>query len=63
MEICAMEMKLRGIYMARQLSFNEALFKNREVAISDEMKLIYDDSVKLVSSLSELSIFYPSTKY
>lgn len=48
MEICAMDMKLRGIYMARQLSFNDAIFENREVVISPEMKKIYDDSVELV---------------
>lgn len=48
MEICAMDMKLRGMYMARQLSFKDAIFENREVIISSDMKQIYDDSVELV---------------
>lgn len=50
MELCAMDMKLRGMYMARQLSFKDAIFENREIATSPEMKSIHDDSVELVSN-------------
>lgn len=51
MEICAMDMKLRGMYMARQLSFKDTTFENREVAVSQEFKQIYDESVELVIML------------
>lgn len=49
MEIVAMDMKLRGMYIARQLSFKGATFKVDEVVISEEFKEVYNDSVKLVS--------------
>ncbi|XP_018901680.2 protein strawberry notch isoform X2 [Bemisia tabaci] len=47
MEIVAMDMKLRGMYIARQLSFQGVTFKVEEVPLSDEFKKIYDDSVAL----------------
>lgn len=56
MEICAMDMKLRGMYMARQLSFKAATFENREIAISPQMKKIYDDSVELVMNSNKFSL-------
>lgn len=49
MEIVAMDMKLRGMYIARQLSFHGVAFKIEEVALSKEFVKIYDESVKLVS--------------
>ncbi|KAL1110543.1 hypothetical protein AAG570_008071 [Ranatra chinensis] len=47
MEIVAMDMKLRGMYIARQLSFHGVAFKIEEVPLSDEFVKVYDDSVKL----------------
>nr|CAH0110931.1 unnamed protein product [Daphnia galeata] len=47
MEIVAMEMKHRGMYIARQLSFKDVTFKVDEVALSPKFIKSYDDSVKL----------------
>ncbi|XP_046385917.1 protein strawberry notch [Ischnura elegans] len=47
MEIVAMDMKLRGMYIARQLSFHGVAFKVDEVPLPQEFVDIYDDSVKL----------------
>lgn len=48
MEIVAMDMKLRGMYIARQLSFHGVSFRIEEVPLDEDIKLVYDDSVKLV---------------
>ena len=47
MEIVAMDMKLRGMYIARQLSFQGVTFRIDEVELSGKMRKIYDDSVNL----------------
>lgn len=47
MEIVAMDMKLRGMYIARQLSFHGVTFKIEEVPLSREFRKVYDDSVEL----------------
>merc|ERR1719193_187260 len=47
MEIVAMDMKLRGMYIARQLSFQGVTFRIDEVELSVKMKNIYNESVKL----------------
>ncbi|CAG9814913.1 unnamed protein product [Phaedon cochleariae] len=47
MEIVAMDMKLRGMYIARQLSFHGVAFKIEEVPLSKEFEKVYDASVKL----------------
>ncbi|VDO24443.1 unnamed protein product [Haemonchus placei] len=47
MEIVAMDMKQRGLYLARQLSFRGVSFNVQEVPLSDEFIKVYDDSVKL----------------
>lgn len=49
-----MDMKLRGMYIARQLSFHGVTFKIDEVPISDSFQKAYDDSVALVISLQIL---------
>ena len=49
MEIVAMDMKLRGSYIARQLSFHGVTFRIEEVMLHEDFKRLYDDSVKLVS--------------
>ncbi|XP_032457238.1 protein strawberry notch isoform X2 [Nasonia vitripennis] len=47
MEIVAMDLKLRGMYIARQLSFHGVTFKIDEVSLSNEFIKLYDDAVKL----------------
>lgn len=49
MEIVAMDMKLRGMYIARQLSFHGVGFKIEEVPLAKDFIKVYDSSVKLVS--------------
>jgi hypothetical protein len=48
MEIVAMDMKLRGMYIARQLSFHGVTFKIEEVPLTKQFRDIYDRSVQLV---------------
>lgn len=48
MEIVAMDMKLRGMYIARQLSFHGVSFKVDDVPLTKEFIQMYDNSVKLV---------------
>lgn len=60
MEIVAMDMKLRGMYIARQLSFKGVTFTVHEVPFSDEFTKVFNESVDLVSnsgSESNLHIF------
>ena len=52
MEIVAMDMKLRGMYIARQLSFSGVTFKIDEVLLSQEYVKMYNKSVKLVRMTS-----------
>lgn len=47
MELVAMDMKLRGGYIARQLSFQGVTFKIDEVQLTKDFKLMYDESVEL----------------
>ncbi|XP_050090507.1 protein strawberry notch isoform X2 [Anopheles aquasalis] len=47
MEIVAMDMKLRGMYIARQLSFHGVTFKIEEVPLTKEFQQVYDASVEL----------------
>lgn len=47
MELVAMDMKLRGGYIARQLSFQGVTFKIDEVQLSKDFKSMYDESVEL----------------
>ncbi|KAH9640371.1 hypothetical protein HF086_003057 [Spodoptera exigua] len=54
MEIVAMDMKLRGMYIARQLSFHGVSFKIEEVPLSDAFKETYDKAVALVSYILNL---------
>ncbi len=48
MEIVAMDMKLRGMYIARQLSFTGVTFKIEEVPLSQKYINMYNKSVRLV---------------
>ncbi|XP_039751873.1 protein strawberry notch isoform X2 [Pararge aegeria] len=47
MEIVAMDMKLRGMYIARQLSFHGVSFKIEEVPLSEPFRDTYDKAVAL----------------
>ncbi|XP_055511456.1 protein strawberry notch homolog 1 isoform X2 [Leucoraja erinacea] len=47
MEIVAMDMKLRGMYIARQLSFSGVTFKIEEVPLSLDYIKMYNRAVKL----------------
>ena len=50
MELVAMDMKLRGMYIARQLSFHGVSFKIEEIPIPKDFVYIYNESVKMVSA-------------
>ena len=47
MEIVAMDMKLRGMYIARQLSFAGVSFRIDEVELPEELRTVYNKSVDL----------------
>lgn len=47
MEMVAIEMKLRGVYMARQLSFEGVEFKTEKVALSNKFIELYNECVDL----------------
>ncbi|KAG0431992.1 hypothetical protein HPB47_021306 [Ixodes persulcatus] len=47
MELVAMDMKLRGMYMARQLSFSGVSFKIEEIPLVKPFIAMYNESVKL----------------
>ncbi|XP_029300420.1 LOW QUALITY PROTEIN: protein strawberry notch homolog 1 [Cottoperca gobio] len=47
MEIVAMDMKLRGMYIARQLSFTGVTFKIEEVPLTPQYIKMYNKSVRL----------------
>ena len=49
MEMVAIDLKLRGAYLARQLSFAGVTFNIQEVELSHDFKKVYDASVELVS--------------
>lgn len=47
MELVAMDMKQRGMYIARQLSFKGVTFEIQEISLTDEFVKMYDDCVDL----------------
>lgn len=49
MELVAMDMKLRGDYIALQLSFKGVTFKIEDVGLTVEFVTMYNKSVDLVS--------------
>ncbi|XP_008296811.1 protein strawberry notch homolog 1 isoform X2 [Stegastes partitus] len=53
MEIVAMDMKLRGMYIARQLSFTGVTFKIEEVPLTQQYIYMYNKSVRLWVSARE----------
>ena len=49
MELVAMDMKLRGMYIARQLSFHGVSFRVEEIPVPKDFLRVYNSAVKLVS--------------
>ncbi|XP_046869245.1 protein strawberry notch-like [Drosophila willistoni] len=47
MEIVAMDMKLRGTYIARQLSFKDVSFRIEEILMSKDFRKVYNMSAEL----------------
>ncbi|KAI1882638.1 hypothetical protein AGOR_G00236940 [Albula goreensis] len=47
MEIVAMDMKVSGMYMARQLSFSGVSFRIEEIGLDDDFKLVYNKAARL----------------
>lgn len=60
MELVAMDMKMRGQYIARQLSFKGVSFKIESVPIPKDYHVIYNRAVKLVNNqqFSKCSFFF-----
>lgn len=48
MELVAMDMKLRGMYIARQLSFKGVTFRIEEIPLDKNFVKVYNDSVRMV---------------
>ena len=49
MELVAMDMKVRGMYIARQLSFKGVTFRIAEIPLDPKYKEMYNHSVNVVS--------------
>ena len=49
MEIVAMDMKVSGMYIARQLSFSGVSFRIEEIGLDDDFKRVYNKAAELVS--------------
>uniref|UniRef100_A0A8C2B2E3 Protein strawberry notch homolog 2 n=1 Tax=Cyprinus carpio TaxID=7962 RepID=A0A8C2B2E3_CYPCA len=47
MEIVAMDMKVSGMYIARQLSFSGVSFRIEEISLDEDFKLVYNKAAKL----------------
>ncbi|XP_060933666.1 si:ch73-63e15.2 isoform X2 [Limanda limanda] len=47
MEIVAMDMKVSGMYIARQLSFSGVSFRVEEIKLDSDFKLVYNKAAKL----------------
>lgn len=48
MEIVAMDMKVSGMYIARQLSFSGVSFRIEEIGLDNDFQLVYNKAAKLV---------------
>jgi len=54
MELVAMDMKLRGMYIARQLSFHGVSFRIEDIPVPKDFVKIYNASVQLVSEVATI---------
>lgn len=57
MEIVAMDMKVSGMYIARQLSFSGVSFLIEEISLDDDFILVYNKAAKLVSNNQSFFLF------
>lgn len=57
MELVAMDMKLRGMYIARQLSFGGTSFRIEEINLPPNFVETYNKSVKVVSHTRKCFLF------
>ncbi len=60
MEIVAMDMKVSGMYIARQLSFSGVSFRIEEITLDEEFKLVYNKAARLVRETLVLNHFVPN---
>lgn len=59
MEIVAMDMKVSGMYIARQLSFSGVSFRIEEIGLDTDFKLVYNKAAKLVKIPDiKLALYY-----
>lgn len=58
MEIVAMDMKVSGMYIARQLSFSGVSFRIEEISLDDDFTLVYNKAAKLVSTAQQPKFFF-----
>uniref|UniRef100_A0A8C6YQ14 Protein strawberry notch homolog 2 n=1 Tax=Nothoprocta perdicaria TaxID=30464 RepID=A0A8C6YQ14_NOTPE len=49
MEIVAMDMKVSGMYIARQLSFTGVTFRIEEIPLDEQYKTVYDKAARLAA--------------
>uniref|UniRef100_A0A8C2JQK3 Protein strawberry notch homolog 2 n=1 Tax=Cyprinus carpio TaxID=7962 RepID=A0A8C2JQK3_CYPCA len=54
MEIVAMDMKVSGMYIARQLSFSGMSFRIEEITLDEQLKLVYNKAARLWAEALEL---------
>uniref|UniRef100_A0A9J7XJU4 Protein strawberry notch homolog 2 n=1 Tax=Cyprinus carpio carpio TaxID=630221 RepID=A0A9J7XJU4_CYPCA len=54
MEIVAMDMKVSGMYIARQLSFSGVSFRIEEITLDEQFKLVYNKAARLWAEALEL---------
>ncbi|XP_060762282.1 protein strawberry notch homolog 2a isoform X2 [Neoarius graeffei] len=54
MEIVAMDMKVSGMYIARQLSFSGVSFRIEEIALDEEFKVVYNKAAQLWAEAMEV---------
>uniref|UniRef100_A0A8C2I7H6 Protein strawberry notch homolog 2 n=1 Tax=Cyprinus carpio TaxID=7962 RepID=A0A8C2I7H6_CYPCA len=52
MEIVAMDMKVSGMYIARQLSFSGVSFRIEEITLDEQFKLVYNKAARLTLGLA-----------
>lgn len=62
MEIVAMDMKVSGMYIARQLSFSGVSFRIEEISLDDDFKVVYNKAAKLVSYTKDKTTFCHTNK-
>ncbi|XP_060725435.1 protein strawberry notch homolog 2a isoform X1 [Tachysurus vachellii] len=54
MEIVAMDMKVSGMYIARQLSFSDVRFRIEEITLDKEFKVVYNKAARLWAEALEV---------